>query len=378
MWRSIARTVLTWGIAVALASVAVYPAVCRLRAAASAQKRVDSLEPQAMRLAEAGKWLDTPVSMRVARLGPLLSSWETIGGCGAGGTGGQGVGVKWIGHDTTGGLFKAQLMGSLYTFSNGYNIISTAYITRDLDQGQKWTAGVIVPFLYKYYTGQFPGMAGGAVNISNAGLGDIFLALTGRFGPINATAVTATLGLPTGAHAAQYRGTTLNQDQQLGFGNFNGSLMVDQTVDETWGLIVLGGFVGHRGGCGYFAPAGSSSGPSLHCDGTNDLGSYRAPVGSLYTYAGYFLGPFVPSLGVQLIGFTGHDTSQGVEQTLPLYLFAANASIEWSNDDVAVLLGASFPFGLDTVTAAPGAGTNSSFFQLQPWVVALGVSVSPF
>ncbi len=356
MGRESSLTVLaSWATAAALAGVAAYPAICVRLAATRAQTRVDAVESQANRLGDADRWLDTPVSIRIARLGPLLSSWETVGGCGAGGTGGQGVGVKWIGHDTTGGLFKAQLMGSVLAFPGGYNVVSTAYVSRDLDQGQKWNVGVIVPYLYKYYYDYLQT----GTDISNAGLGDMLLTLTRRLGPINATAVTASLGLPTGEHKAQYLNDYLSQDKQLGFGRFNGSLMVDQTLDQTWGLIVVGGFAGYRGG-------------------TNDLGSYRAPVGSLYSYVGYFLGPLVPTLGVQLIGFTGHDQDRGIEQALPIDIFAANASIEWSNDDVAILLGASFPFGLDTITVEPGAGTNSSFFQLQPWVVALGLSVSPF
>jgi hypothetical protein len=352
--------------ALALAGVATYPTVRNAVGVTKAAARVDAVEAKVDRLGDSDAWLDSAVSLRVQRLGPLLASWETVGGCGAGGTGGQGVGVKWIGHSTTGGLFNAQLMASFVTLPNGYNLISTAFITRDLDQGQTWTVGVIVPFVYKYYTNY---LATGQ-NVSNAGLGDMNLLLTGRFGPIHATAVTLTLGLPTGVHDATFETIPLTQDKQLGFGNFNGSLMVDQTLDQTWGLIVAGGFVGDRGGC--------YVGHTLECSGTNSLGSYRAPVGSLYTYAGYFIGPFVPSLGVQLIGFKGHDQDRGIDQTLPQALFAANASLEWSTDEVAVLLGASLPFGLDTVTVAPGAGTNSSFFQLQPWVVALGVTVSPF
>src|ERR1700685_138827 len=131
------RALTSWATAAALAGVAAYPAICVHSAVTRAQTRVNAVESQANRLGDADRWLDTPVSIRIARLGPLLSSWETVGGCGAGGTGGQGVGVKWIGHDTTGGLFKAQLMGSVLAFQGGYNVVSTAYISRDLDQGKK-------------------------------------------------------------------------------------------------------------------------------------------------------------------------------------------------------------------------------------------------
>src|SRR5260221_12292679 len=101
---------------------------------------------------------------------------------------------------------------------------------------------------------------------------------------------------------------------------------------------------------------------------------------SLYGYGGYFLGPFVPALGVSLTGFLKPDRDRTLEQDVPLLLVAANASIEWSNDLVAILAGVSVPYGLagktpTTEAAAPGSQTITG---LQPWTVAIGVSVSPF
>ena len=66
------------------------------------------------------------------RLGPLLASWETIGGCGAGG-GTNGAGVRWIGRNTTGGLFQLISLNNYITIpksgvtaaaQGGYNFIS--------------------------------------------------------------------------------------------------------------------------------------------------------------------------------------------------------------------------------------------------------------
>ena len=101
---------------------------------------------------------------------------------------------------------------------------------------------------------------------------------------------------------------------------------------------------------------------------------------SLYGYGGYFLGPFVPALGVSFSGFLKPDEDRGIPQDVPLLLVAGNASIEWSNDLVAVLLGVSVPYGLvgkatSATDARPGSQSITGF---QPWTAAIGVSVSPF
>jgi hypothetical protein len=70
-------------------------------------------------------------------------------------------------------------------------------------------------------------------------------------------------------------------------------------------------------------------------------------------------------LGLAFTRFWDKDQDRGVDQDLPLALVSGSAAIEWSNDYVAVLTGVSLPFSFGD-------------FQLQPWAVALGVSVSPF
>lgn len=337
---------LTLGLAAVLGSVAVFPSLSRHAKAVRVAARLDRLPADDELLVRGGASLDSTLAipLRTRRLGPMLSSWETIGGCGAGGTGGTGTGVKWIGHNTTGGLFRTQFLFNYLTLTDGYNAIASAQIDRDIDTRQKWNAAVSVPVLYKYYRNYLKLTP--PVDISNSGLGDISALLTRRLGSTNATSITASVAFPTGTYDAEYKHELLSQDKQLGFGRFTGSLMLDHTLDQTWGLVVLGATGAYRGG-------------------TNRLGSYRAPMGSVYAYGGYFLGPFVPALGVSFVGFTAKDQERGLEQDLPLYLVAGNASLEWSTDYVAILLGTAIPFGL-------------SDFSLQPWTVALGVSVSPF
>jgi hypothetical protein len=332
--------------------------IARYRESRHASARLDALEAALRRPGAPQVPLDPGTALRVARLGHLLSSWETVGGCGAGSTGGTGV-VKWIGRSTTGGLFQSISQFNYIHFTNGYNLVATEQITRDL--GQHWNVGVFVPFVYKYYFDYLTLPNEPPVDMSNSGLGDINLLGTFKFGPINATSLTAAIGFPTGTHDATFRGDLLTQEKQLGIGLVTGSLTLDHTLDETWGLIVLGGLASWRGG-------------------QNNLGNYRAPMASVYGYGGYFMGPFVPAIGATFSGFLKPDRNRGDEQDVPLVLLAANASIEWSNDLVAVLVGFSLPFGLygnhSTVEAIPGS--QPSVTGIQPWTVALGVSVSPF
>ena len=109
------------------------------------------------------------------------------------------------------------------------------------DVTEKWNLGVIIPLVYKYLDDPLhlaPDVP--AVNYSNGGLGDVSLLVTRRLGRINATSLTGIVGLPTGVWDATYTpgGTYLNQNAQLGFGKPTGALVLDQTFDQVWGVVV--------------------------------------------------------------------------------------------------------------------------------------------
>jgi len=297
--------------------------------------------------------VDAPLSLRVARLSGLLSSWETIGGCGAGSSTGAGGGIKWIGRSATGGLFQLQTLATYTHLSDGYNLSFATQINRDLSE--KWNIGFSVPLLYKYYRNykDLP------VDISNSGLGDVAAFVTRRFGEINNTSLTLLVGFPTGTHDAMYRNDPLTQEKQLGAGRVSGSATLDHTIDETWGLIVLGGAFAYRGG-------------------QNDLGNYRAPAASVYGYSGYFMGPWVPSLGLSVTRFLGVDRDRGIDQLVQLMAVTGTFSIEWSTDWIAILAGVSVPYGWETRGTVQG-GTNSNMPPgVQPWTAGIGFTVSPF
>ena len=179
---------------------------------------------------------DPALVVRVEETSGLVTSWQTVGGCGAGSGGGSSVGLKWIGRNVTGGLFNVQeqvtytkLVGE--TGNPEYNLFFNTLITADI--GQKWNVGVNLPLVYKYLVDPK-----GTGDYSNSGLGDISLLATLKLGRIKSWSLTGILGIPTGVHDAHYNPTGipiyLNQSEQIGFGEWTGSLILDHTLDQMW------------------------------------------------------------------------------------------------------------------------------------------------
>ncbi len=289
-----------------------------------------------------------PGSGAAASGGPLLASWQSVAGCGAGASVGTGGGVKWIGRNVRGGLFRLECQANYVEMPYGYNFVGSTLISHDLTD--RWNIGVSVPYLYKFMSDPYDI----GVDIANKGPGDVNLLVTRRFGALQTWNLTLAVGAPTGTHDVEFRMEKLPQDRQLGLGRPTASIVLDHTIDNDWGPVVLGGTAGYRGG-------------------TNDLGSYRAPSASLYSYAGYLLGPFVPAFGLTATAFSGLDLDLGHEQALPLVSLAANVSLEWSTDWVALLLGASFPYDVG-VRSESVSGYN----RFGAWTVALGAAFAVF
>jgi len=305
---------------------------------------------------------DPALVMRVEEPCGSVASWQTVGGCGAGAGGGSSIGLKWIGRSVRGGLFNVQEQVTYTRVGQPHypehNFFSNTLITRDI--GEKWSVGVNLPFIFKYlvdpmHLGQ-PGVA--PVDYSNSGLGDISVLGTRKLGRINALSLTAMIGVPTGTYQEKVGTTQLNQSQQIGFGRPTASLTLDQTFDEVWGLWVVGGTASYRGG-------------------KNKASNYRSPSATAYGYVGYFLGPLVPAAGLSATYYKDHDEDQDTPMRTPLYSFAANLSIEYSVDWLALLVAASVPYGYDGFTTDESGQARSAWGFL-PWTVSLGIAGSPF
>ena len=284
-----------------------------------------------------------------------LASWQSVGGCGASAATGA-SGLKWVGRNVSGGAFGVQCQATYSPLLADplqveHNFQFSTLMSKEVDD--RVSVGVSVPFAYKYLRDPFQT----ETDLSNGGLGDISLQLTRRFGSIGATSITGQVALPTGAHDTAYRRRYLRQHQQLGFGRPAASLMLDHNMDQGWGLVVLGGSGSWRGG-------------------ENELANYRAPSATLYSHLGVYLGRFVPALGLSVTGFRGHDRDRSEDENSGLLVIAPSASIEWSTDWVAVLVGGSLPYQYS------GHFEKNGIAQ-PPWgfgayMVSLGVSFSPF
>ena len=351
-----------------LVTLAAYPSALRWRESARVTARAGQFDcatsPGKSQVTLHSADFDPVLLVRVDELDGLLASWQTIGGCGAGAGSASSAGLKWVGRNVSGGLVNVQEQVSYSNIGtapyNEHNIFVNTFVNADLTE--KWNIGTIVPLVYKYLDD--PLHVGSpytpAVNYSNGGLGDISVLVTRRFGRINDTSLTGIVGLPTGKWDATYTtgGTYLSQSAQLGFGKPTAALVLDHTMDQVWGVVVVGGVGAWRGG-------------------ENKLNSYRAPTASLYGFTGYFLGPFVPSFGLIVSGYRGHDIDINSEQTTPLASVAAQAGIEWSTDWIAIMVAGTLPYKYDGIYKDE-SGQPRTPWGFMPWTASLGMSVAPF
>jgi hypothetical protein len=315
---------------------ALAPALARRAAERETSARVDRIAAAAT----AGACLPlTPVLGPAPGAAAALASWQTVGGCGAGASSSGGGGIKWIGRGVTGGLFQLQCQASYVRLGDGYVYAASTLVNADL--GEKWNLGASTTWLYKYWRDPY----GFGFDLSNEGWADVTALLTRRLGSLNDTSLTAMVGIPTGGYKAASKGAVLRQDKQMGHGKVTGGVILDHTFDNLWGPVVVGGTAEYRGG-------------------ENELESYRGPSASAYSYAAYLLGRFAPAAGITVTGFRSEDKSEGRAQPMPLVTIAANASIEWSTDWFALLVGGSLPYDLHAFR--------------QPWTVSMGLSLAPF
>lgn len=355
VWVSMCRGMSVVALAAGL-FVALAPQAERLLARGDGQRRLEQLRARdtgADRCAPAGL---AALPGRPARLAGRLASWQSVGGCGASAATGAGAGLKWVGRNVSGGLFGVQCQATYSPLledplqrEHGFQL--STLISKEISD--RASMGVTVPFVYRYLEDPYQN----EIDLSNGGIGDVALQATYRLGPIAATAVTASVALPTGTWDVQYKGRYLRQHQQLGFGKPAGSLMIDHNMEQAWGLAVLGVMGAYRGG-------------------ENELANYRAPSATAYGHLGYYLGRFVPALGVSVTGFAAHDRDRSEDEKSGLLVIAPSASIEWSTDWMALLVGGSLPYQYSGEFLKDGVKQNPWGFGA--WMVSVGASFSPF
>ncbi len=135
--------------------------------------------------------------------------WESIGGCGAGGSGGGASdGIKWIGQGVNGGLVEAEVMMKENVGEN----YSAFTLTPHFSFKPTWstTVGVTLPFVshhgeVQYRTNQAP------VDRTTGGFGDISFDVSQIVGSGGAANISLSLTIPTGQYDIK-RGTDASQE----------------------------------------------------------------------------------------------------------------------------------------------------------------------
>ncbi len=294
---------------------------------------------------------DRTALLRLRAHAPLLSSWENVGGCGAGGGGASSTsgGAKWIGRGVRGGRFDLQCIGSQTFAPDGayFTTVNTRVATGALLQ--KWSIAANIPLVHKRQ--ELEEIDAG---VAPSGFGDVSLELTRKLGITNASIATLVVSFPLGAHDAVRQGVVLPQHLQLGAGVPSFTGVFEHTADFDGGLMVLGGSFTYGGW-------------------ENSIKDFRAPSIAAYSYVGYMLGPFVPSVGLTAAAKLGQDRegdraeedlelrqSKALEE-VPIATATVNLGLEWSTDWFALLLSAATPFsadGVESFTLSLGASTS--------------------
>jgi hypothetical protein len=346
---------------IGLIAVALYPLLDRQIERDDAMRRVEEVRSRQAAFGDswvvADEWL-------LATRDRGLAAWGNIGGCGVSGAATSSGGVKWVGRGVTGGLVDVQCILSQNMFPDGAQ--QSTFSTRlGTSIGYKWLVAATVPFRYNVedVQNQF-GIDVGEVHLP--GFGDISLEGTRKLGITNAHTVTLSLSIPVGSHDAVRRGVVLPQRMQLGSGAMSVSGVYEYTRDFDWGPMIFGGNVFYSGWENSIKERG------------ND---FRGSGASGYVYAGYMLGPFVPSFGLNLTTKVTGDRGDGLPQLgQPMVMVSPTVAIEWSIDWLAILLSASMQFSLFEGSEAlfGGAGDWEAVFEMETWTIGLGVQTSIF
>lgn len=149
--------------------------------------------------------------MTIAFLLPAApeTPWESIGGCGAGGSGGGASdGIKWIGQGVNGGLVEAEIFTKASVGENYSGLTFTPHFS--FKPTWSTSVGVSLPFVshsgeVQYRTNQAP------LDRTTGGFGDISFDVSQIVGSGGAANLSLTLTIPTGQYDIK-RGTDASQE----------------------------------------------------------------------------------------------------------------------------------------------------------------------
>ena len=142
----------------------------------------------------------TPLHVAIPEIRPPhLTPWASIGGCGAGGSGGgSSDGIKWIGNHVGGGLIDVEAMMKL---SGGENFVNYSMPLRLSGKPfQNITAAITIPLInfkaaeVQYQSNREPEYR------KTGGFGDISFDVSKSFGAVGQFSLMLSLSIPTGQY----------------------------------------------------------------------------------------------------------------------------------------------------------------------------------
>lgn len=342
----------------------------------------------------------------------VATPWESIGGCGAGGSGGGASdGIKWIGQGVSGGYLEVE---AFTKYSVGQNF-SGLTLTPHLSIKPTWSTklGVSIPWMshrgeVQYRTNQIP------ADRSTGGLGDLSFDFSKTIGSGGAASLSASLSLPTGQYDIK-RGTDaaeliLPSSFQKGSGLYSLTLGWDYSRDTDKGIWLYGLTYTHPFAMHLFSGEnefndtywkdlkhkGDRFNYHFKPYGENDLGAYTPPsVGGSIAYGYRGRAGIVQSFGMSFsvplgVAWISSETA-GKYDPRPdpdhkAWSAAFAYGIEFSNADFPIFLALSIPIH-DKANAAnpeneydekPMREWNAPDWSDlgQQWTIAVGVKGS--
>ena len=180
---------------------------------------------------------------RGADSGGLLTPWQCIGGCGAGGSGGGSSGIKWIGEGATGGRFQIEMLPKL-NFGRRF-VYLTAVPRLTFNPLYATELGISMPIGFKEARVQYQTNMPQQTEL-NGGRGDLTLDVMHSFGSEGQFIWQTALTFPTGrwdeAVGTDLTKNILPQTMQMGRGIYSATLGLFYSFDVNKGMYVFDGF----------------------------------------------------------------------------------------------------------------------------------------
>lgn len=171
---------------------------------------------------------------------PTVTPWQSVGGCGAGGSGEGADGIKWVGEGVSGGLIEVEILPR-YNFGRNFHFLT---IPPRFSFKPKWHTeiGFIIPFASKTAEVQYRENQA-ATTVVTGGMGDITFDFKRIFGSEGQFFLMFGLTFPTGQYDIK-RGPEENfvpNNLQMGKGIYNASLTFNYLRDVENGLWLFDG-----------------------------------------------------------------------------------------------------------------------------------------